>query len=525
MPRVVDVATALKKTPGEVAAMMARAVATGQGRGLWELGIDKLLLISAGLKGGLDEVVDRSRMLNVMWKAFGSQTFAGAGAAYMRTWPGLIKRAGEVWEKFIERAGGAPFEKLLNWLRRIVSLIETPAFKTGLSRWADIAGAAFSKVIDWAGVLVKPVIAIVLWIDKLTKTHPNLVKYGLAFAFVGSMALVALGGFLVAFAGIAWSVAGTLRFLSMLRFALFAVHYYAVLGIPSITAFGKALVIAFGAATRAALMFLVTNPVGWIILAVAAIAGIAYLVIRNWGVLGPFFSKIVSHIAGAFVWLWNQLLTGVNWVVSLPAKLFEAGKRMVLSIWEGIKSVAMWPVNALRNIFEWMKNLLPGSEPRDFSSPLRGLFDRGFAIADRVAVGIHAGTPRIRKAAALAAMAAVPTLMPLTMPIGNLAGFQQDIAAITGVVAQPAGIDWRGLGKEAKKDWNLSQPELKPLKEEGLDREEIGPNLGGNATGSGIITYITQHFERGSIVISADKIDEASLTKLMGRIIKEEIKG
>lgn len=75
------------------------------------------------------------------------------------------------------------------------------------------------------------------------------------------------------------------------------------------------------------------NPVGWIVLAVAAIAAGAYLIYKNWSAIGPFFANIWHAIVGFFQGIWDWV-TGVGtaigtfftvtlpgWFAALPGRI------------------------------------------------------------------------------------------------------------------------------------------------------------------------------------------------------------
>jgi len=78
------------------------------------------------------------------------------------------------------------------------------------------------------------------------------------------------------------------------------------------------------------------NPVGWIILAIAAIAAGAYLIYKNWGVVTHALSVAWDAIKGFFQGIWNWI-TGIgsaignwftvtlpNWFAALPGRIWAA---------------------------------------------------------------------------------------------------------------------------------------------------------------------------------------------------------
>lgn len=105
----------------------------------------------------------------------------------------------------------------------------------------------------------------------------------------------------------------------------------------------KGAVIAWGA-YRAALIAVsvaegimdALNPVGWIVLAVAAIAAGAYLIYKNWDAVTRFLKTVWTAIAGFFTGIWNWIVsvgkdignwftvTLPNFFASIPGRILAA---------------------------------------------------------------------------------------------------------------------------------------------------------------------------------------------------------
>jgi hypothetical protein len=148
----------------------------------------------------------------------------------------------------------------------------------------------------------------------------------------------------------------------------------------------KAVTFAMGGAIKVAATFLVTNPIGWAILAAAALAGIAYLVWKNWAKIKGFFigvwdvikglwakipawAKYLSpmtlipaliiqnwrKIVGAFIGIYNfikSIFSNIGkFIVGLWPTFKNAGQGLINAIAGGIKSAIMAPVNAVKTIF------------------------------------------------------------------------------------------------------------------------------------------------------------------------------
>lgn len=78
---------------------------------------------------------------------------------------------------------------------------------------------------------------------------------------------------------------------------------------------------------------LLTTPFGWFILAVTALAGIAYLVIKNWSKVSGFFTSMWSTIKTAFS-------TAIEWIMKKLEPLMNAMDG-IRDGWNGMKSLVM----------------------------------------------------------------------------------------------------------------------------------------------------------------------------------------
>jgi hypothetical protein len=563
LPRLTDVAVVTGKLPAEIASMFARAKAMGTARSLYELGIGKPQLIKAGLKGGLDDVMDQAKMTRLLWNVSGNNMFSWATSKAMEGPAGLWKRMGEAWEKLREGAAGIEFPKLMGELRKIVAIVESPAFQNGIQRWAKIAADSFGLVLDWAGKLLKPVIAIILWIDKLAQKHPDLMKYVIAFSFMATGAIIALGAIHMLTAGLIWCLVPLLKLRVFFAAggAFDTIRIVMMYAGDSMKIFGGAVVTVIRAIGAAGLSLL-TNP---IFLAIAAIAVGAYLIIRYWEPIKGFFAGIGQWIAkhikvivnvllyllGPIGWVimafrnWNTIgpiVMGVvnkvigwfgamiNWIAALPGRMWNAGRNIVLSIWEGIKSVAMWPVNAIRDIAQRIRNLWPFSPAKE--GPLRNLSQAGQGITEQIVYGIERGTGRLKAATMAAGTVAalglyspfiqqgdiaiplVPQAFAMTQniktpgPIANL-----DLMSFHAPLSGPQGFQFGGAnnygvkprGPEAGGTW-------------GMD------DLGGGGMGDmgamdakPSVYYITMHFEQNSIRLEGDIKDFDSFVDKVGK--------
>lgn len=150
-----------------------------------------------------------------------------------------------------------------------------------------------------------------------------------------------------------------------------------------------------------AVMFLgramLANP---ILLIIAAIALAVYLIIKHWKVIKAFFIRLWNGVKSVFAsvikgikfyllnftppgliykywgtlskWfsnIWNavkNIFSGaVSFVVNLGSSFWNAGKNIITSLWEGMKSVVMKPVNLVKDMAHKIRRYLPFSPAKE----------------------------------------------------------------------------------------------------------------------------------------------------------------
>jgi TP901 family phage tail tape measure protein len=114
-------------------------------------------------------------------------------------------------------------------------------------------------------------------------------------------------------------------------------------------------------------------------------------------------------------------------VMSVAGALFGAGAALINSLIAGIQSRIGAAIQIVRDGIQQIADLMPGSEPKDPSSPLRGLAERGAAIFGNLAEGINSSKPEVVKAAADAASAIAKAVTDTLGAMKALANF--DFAA------------------------------------------------------------------------------------------------
>lgn len=128
-------------------------------------------------------------------------------------------------------------------------------------------------------------------------------------------------------------------------------------------------------------------------------------------IIGTVFSsawdKIKSDVSGAATVITGAVTDMGNGIVSiltgLPGRVSGVGEAVMNAIWNGMKAVWDQIVNWLNEQLAWFESQLPGSEPKDRSSPLYGLGRRGAAIVTNLVDGMKSAAPMVASAGALVA--------------------------------------------------------------------------------------------------------------------------
>jgi hypothetical protein len=257
--------------------------------------------------------------------------------------------------------------------------------KVGFENAAVKAGTAFLPVLTKLINQVTPLIEkISNWISKNPELTATIMK-------VAAGAAACLG----AISGVSFAVSGVMKVVSAAS---------TVMSVAS-----KAIGF-LSSAFRILTMVLMANPIILIITAiVAVIAGAAYLIYKYWDQIKAFFVRTWAFIKQLFwkvvAWIkeWWPLFLGplgliikywdniVSFFKKLPGKLYEAGKNIILGLWNGIKSMAAKPVEEIKKVANtiWtsFKSIL------GIASPSRIFVMYGRNIAAGAALGINAASP------------------------------------------------------------------------------------------------------------------------------------
>ncbi len=163
----------------------------------------------------------------------------------------------------------------------------------------------------------------------------------------------------------------------------------------------RAVFLALATAVRTFSLALLTNPITLIATGIA-LAG--YLIYRNWDRVKGLWDALKSKLSAFTSWLSSnrkKALSAFLYLSPITApimafrklisylkslSLFEAGKKIIETLWQGIKSVALKPVEAIKSITRKIRNFLPFSPAKE--GPLRDLHLTGIRLIQTIAQSI-----------------------------------------------------------------------------------------------------------------------------------------
>jgi len=114
---------------------------------------------------------------------------------------------------------------------------------------------------------------------------------------------------------------------------------------------------------------LLANPITWIIIGIIALVAAIILLWRNWDSVTAWlkvaWDAACQGIAAGIQWIKDGFSGMIGWITGKIAWFGEAGKKIIDTLVGGIKSVAMHPVEAIKGIFQKVRNLLPFSDAKE----------------------------------------------------------------------------------------------------------------------------------------------------------------
>lgn len=251
-------------------------------------------------------------------------------------------------------------------------------FKNRVKEVAITAGntllPTFTKLIIQSGKIIEKVAAFI-------NQHPALVA-GIGKSIAVFSALSFAGS------GLSFMIGGVAKAFSI--------------GVSVFTGVTKAITFV-GNAFKILRFIMMANPV---VAIVAAVAFAAYMLIKHWDKVKAFFTRlwagvktifngalklvkgyllnftppglIYKHwdkISAFFVRIWNAakqpFIDAWNWVKGFGKNFYDAGANILKMLWDGIKSMAMKPVEAIKDVVKKIRDHLPFSPAK--VGPLRDI--------------------------------------------------------------------------------------------------------------------------------------------------------
>lgn len=359
--------------------------------------------------------------------------------------------------------------------RSETSAVKLKQAKAAFENAAIGAGNAFLPVlIKVLGVVTPFLTKLSTWIDK----HPKLTNMIV-------MSVAATSAFFFAVSGLNFAIGGFWKVLSfgstifknffklqqLMSKGIFALRYgFLVFSqfftgtlVPAVTGGFTAIGAAVGRATA----FLMANP---IILIITAIAIAALLIWKYWDQISAFFVRLWGNIKIGFnaivnfVKKWGILFIGpvglvikywdkiVIFIKSMAPRLFDAGKNIVKSIWDGMKTLINKPVEAIKNMAKKIRDFLPFSPAKE--GALRDIHKIRLVetIADSVKPRPLINAMRTTTAAAM--MAASTGMTPNALQASPAMGGNRGGGGVTISVHYNPQITIQGAGENSKEDFS-----------------------------------------------------------------------
>ena len=114
---------------------------------------------------------------------------------------------------------------------------------------------------------------------------------------------------------------------------------------------------------------LLANPITWVVVGIVALIAALILLWQNWDSVTAFLQNAwdtaCSKITAGLEWLKQGFQSIMDWIGEKIAWFGEAGRRLVTTFVDGIKSVAVAPINAVKGIFGKISNLFPHSDAKE----------------------------------------------------------------------------------------------------------------------------------------------------------------
>jgi len=252
--------------------------------------------------------------------------------------------------------------------------------------------------------LVNALTDFVVKLKEIVSHHPTIARLALGFVMLGGV-VAQIVGWLVKLAlvlnliggggGLATLVAGIS--------SVFGAIGGVIGGIVSVI---SGAVSAIGAAIGG-LAATIGLPVLIIVAILSVLIAIGIAIWRNWDTVKGFLVKVWDFIKEAWTKAVNAIVKVLSTVIekgrqiwmffkSLPSRMFEAGRELILSLWRGIMSLINKPIEAVKSLAQRIRNYLPFSPAKE--GALKDLPQAGFGFVETFASSILAAQPILTNA-------------------------------------------------------------------------------------------------------------------------------
>ena len=363
--------------------------------------------------GGLDkmyEQLDKLKSLNTEKRLDVLQGIFGDDSETLQALNTMIEKGKEGYEDFAKK-----LEAQASLRQRVNDQLGT------LTNLWDAAGGTFTNFLAKMGESIAPELKdITKWIGDVNEKLSNWAAKNPEMANAIMKVAAAIGIFLVVVTGIGAAISAVLVPIALAKFSFFSLFGAFAGGggmISSLIGWLVRLGIALLGFGAKAMVFFVTNPFGWAIIAVTAIVllwrnweTVEAALIRGWEWLKKVYQQnpMLAAFTGPIGWLiallanWNKvesaLIRGWEWI----KKTFSGNNPIAIAM-----TAAMGPIGAVINSFrilrsaatsawEWLKKATSAKAPA--TPPSIGVPNRGFSVGGYTgAGGVHEAAGVVHK--------------------------------------------------------------------------------------------------------------------------------
>lgn len=310
--------------------------------------------------------------------------------------------------------------------------------KDGAMMTAAKIGTTFLPRLKEIMNRITPVIdKIAIWVGKNPQLTETIMK-----VTAGAMALsFAVSGLAFVFGGLFKAISFGMTIFKALQTMMFALRAAQMAYTFSVLSGATATGAMTAAVTAMNLAFL-ANPITWVVLAVVALIGVGYLLIKNWGKVKEFFTGLWSYITGVFHrameminktflkytpvmliynnWgkivaffsgLWDKVKAVFSavfkWFANFAKPFFTFGSDIISGIWNGIKAKVEPLYNFVKGVGKKIADVF--KYVLGIASPSKVFMDFGMNITEGATKGIQKGSGGVQSASRGMAKGVTPT--------------------------------------------------------------------------------------------------------------------